>query len=235
MNIFFIARRDLAAMLGRPALYLITAFFLLATGLFFYLTLSIDRTATLSRVFLGAAVVLLFVAPVLTMRLLSEEARSGTLELILTAPVRTWELVAGKFLAAWAGFGLMLAPTVVYLLLLVYLDRPDIPVILSGYLGLMLVAALLLSFGLLASAVSSSAAASAALGILFSAGAWVLGGLTLVSDNGIGRFLRYLAIQSHFVDFLDGLISLNNVVYFFSGTFFALYLTVQLLHYRRQV
>ena len=105
MNTLVIAKRELGAFFVSPIAYIVGAAFLFITGLFFVFTVVISNIATLAQVFQVTAVILLFMAPILTMRLLSEEARSGTLELLLTAPVRDWEVVLGKFLATWLFFG----------------------------------------------------------------------------------------------------------------------------------
>lgn len=233
MNTWVIARRELAAFFGSPVAYVVAAAFLAVTGMFFYFTVALDGVATLSPVLRAASVVLLFVAPVLTMRLLSEEARSGTLELLLTAPVRDWEVVLGKFLAAFLFLLAMLAPTAYYLLVLTRYGRPDIPVTLSGYLGVVLLGAMLVSLGLLTSAMSANQIVAAVLGITLSLFFWLAGGLGLVLNGPAATFFAFLSVQEHFFDFLAGLISTANIVYFFSLTAAALFLAIRVLEIRR--
>ena len=97
----------------------------------------------------GAALVLIPLGPILTMRLLSEEQKLGTLELLLTAPVRDWEVILGKYLASIAFWCFMLALTVYYVLLLLIFGAPDVGPILSGYLGIVLYGMVALSVGIL--------------------------------------------------------------------------------------
>jgi ABC-2 type transport system permease protein len=233
MNTLVITKRELAAYFMSPIAYVVGAAFLFITGLFFYFTVAFDQIATLSQVFTVIAVVLLFVAPILTMRVLAEEARSGTLELLLTSPVRDWEVVIGKFVAAFLFFIAMLIPTLYYLFLLARYGLPDVPVNFSGYFGVVLLGAMLLSFGVLTSAMSANQIIAAALGIALALTFWMIGGLGSTLEGPLGRLFAYLGIQYHFADFLVGLISTSNIVYFLTVTAAALFLATRVLEIRR--
>jgi ABC-2 type transport system permease protein len=233
MNALVIAKRELTAFFSSPIAYVVGSAFLFITGLFFYFTVAFDSVATLTQVFTVIAVVLLFIAPVLTMRLLAEEARSGTLELLLTAPVRDWEVVIGKFVAAFLFFLAMLAPTLYYLFLLSRYGLPDIPVTFAGYAGLVLLGAMLLSLGLLTSAMSANQIVAAVLGIALGLTFWLVGGVGSSVEGPAGNLLAYLGIQNHLADFLNGLVSTSNIVYFLSVTTAALFLATRVLEIRR--
>jgi ABC-2 type transport system permease protein len=233
MNTFVIAKRELAAFFVSPIAYVVGAAFLFITGLFFFFTVAFDRVATLAQVFSVIGIILLFVAPILTMRLLSEEARSGTLELLLTSPVRDWEVVVGKFLAAFLFFVVMLTPTLYYLFLLTRYGNPDVPVTFSGYLGVILLGGMLLSFGVLTSAMSANQIIAAVLGITLSLAFWLVGGLGVTFEGSSGNLLGYLAVQTHFFDFLSGLITTTNIVYFLSVITASLFLATRVLEIRR--
>jgi ABC-2 type transport system permease protein len=167
------------------------------------------------------------------MRLLSEEARSGTLELLLTSPIRDWEVVLGKFTAVFLFFMAMLVPTLYYLYLLTRYGAPDIPVTFSGYLGVILLGAMLLSFGVLTSAMSANQIIAAVLGVALSLTFWMIGGLGFTIEGPLGTLLRYLTIQEHFGNFLAGLISTSNIIYFLSVTAASLFLATRTLEIRR--
>jgi ABC-2 type transport system permease protein len=234
MNTWVIMKRELAAFFVSPVAYVVGAAFLFITGLFFFFTVSLAGLATLAEVFNVIGVVLLFIAPILTMRLISEEARSGTLELLITSPVRDWEVVLGKFLAAFLFFVALLVPTLYYLFLLTRYGNPDIPVTLSGYLGVILLGGMLLSCGLLTSALSANQIIAAVLGVALSLFFWMAGALgTTLGDSALGSIFDYLAVQNHFTDFLFGLISTGNIVYFLSVTAGALFLATRVLEVRR--
>jgi ABC-2 type transport system permease protein len=233
VNTFVIAKRELRAFFLSPIAYIVSAAFLFISGLFFVFTVTIGNTATLLQVFNVTSVILLFVAPILTMRLLAEEARSGTLELLMTAPVRDWEVVLGKFLATFVFLVAMLVPTLLYLFLLTQYGDPDVTVTFSGYLGVIFLGAMLVSFGLLTSALSANQIIAAVLGVALSLTMWLVGGLAPVFEGPFGQLLEYLSVQQHLSDFILGLISSTNVVYFLSITATALFLTIRVLEVRR--
>jgi ABC-2 type transport system permease protein len=233
MNTLVIARREIGAFFVSPIAYLVGAAFLFLTGLFFVFTVVIGRIATLVQIFQVISIILIFVAPILTMRLLAEESRSGTLELLLTAPVRDWEVVVGKFLAAFTFFVAMLVPTLYYLFLLTRYGTPDIPVTFSGYLGVILLGTVLISFGMLTSAMSGNQIVAAVLGVALSLTFWMTGALANVFPGTVGDLFAYLSIQDHFFDFLVGLISSTNIVYFLSVTAASLFLATRVLEVRR--
>jgi ABC-2 type transport system permease protein len=233
VNTFVIAKREFAAFFVSPIAYVVGAAFLFITGLFFVFTVIIGSIATLAQIFQIISIVLLFMAPVLTMRMLAEETRAGTLELLLTAPVRDWEVVVGKFLAVFLFFVAMLVPTLYYLFLLTRYGNPDIPVTISGYLGVILLGAMLISFGMLTSALSANQIVAAVLGITFSLTFWLAGGLANIFQGPLGDILEYLSIQEHFFDFLLGLLKSTNIIYFLSATAASLFLATRILEVRR--
>jgi ABC-2 type transport system permease protein len=233
VNTFVIAKREIAAFFVSPIAYVVGAAFLFITGIFFVFTIVFDGVATLIGVFQVTSVILLFVAPILTMRLLSEEDRAGTLELLLTAPVRDWEVVLGKFLAAFLFFVAMLVPMLYYLFLLTRYGNPDIPVTLSGYLGIILLGAMLISFGTLTSAMSANQIVAAVLGIALSLTFWLASGLASTFQGPLGNLFEYLSVQEHFFDFVQGLITSTNIIYFLSITAISLFLATRVLEVRR--
>jgi len=233
MNTLTIAKRELAAFFVSPIAYLVGAAFLFITALFFVFTVTIGNTATLLQVFNVISVLLLFIAPILTMRLLAEEARMGTLELLMTAPVRDWEVVLGKFLAALLFLLAMLLPTLYYLFLLNIYGSPDITVTFAGYLGIILFGAMLIGIGMLTSAVSINQIVAAILGIALSITFWLAGGLATTLGGPLGSLLEYISLQDHLRDFTLGLIRVSSMVYFLSGTAIALFLAVRVLEIRR--
>lgn len=233
MNLFVIAKRELGTFFASPIAYLVGAGFLFITGFIFVLIVTQGQVASLFQLFNTTSVVLLFVAPILTMRLVAEEARSGTLELLMTAPVRDWEVITGKFLAAFLFLVAMIAPTLLYLVLLVYFGQPDVPVTLASYMGLLLLGATLISFGVLTSAMSTNQIVAAVLGVALSLGFWLVGGLTKTFDGPLSYLFEYISFQEHLRSFTLGLVSTKSVVYFLSATAAALFLATRILEVRR--
>src|SRR5918912_272449 len=159
-----IARRELGALFVSPIAYVVAAAFLALSGYLFSILLITSSQATMTSLFQNVSFILLFVAPLLTMRLLADEQKQGTLELLLTAPVRDWEVVLGKFLAALALFGTILLCTLYYpLLIWRFGGNPDPGPILTGYLGMLLLAGAMFAIGTLASSLTENQIVAAVL------------------------------------------------------------------------
>ena len=234
-NMLAIARRELGAYFASPIAYLVTAGFLAVSGYFFSVILVLSREASLRFTLANMVTILLFVAPLLAMRLLSEEQRSGTLELLLTSPVQDWQVVWGKWLAAFVLYVVMIGFTGVYVLILWRLGNPDFGPILSGYLGMILLGAALLALGTLTSALTENQIIAAVLGIALVILFWLAYavGEVVGSTSLLGRFFNQLALSQHFFDFTRGVVDTANVVYYLSVTVGALYLATRILETRR--
>ena len=167
------------------------------------------------------------------MRLLAEEQKLGTLELLLTAPVRDWEVVAGKYVASLVILTATIALTLYYVLMLYWFGDPDAGPVVSAYLGLLLHGAAALAVGLLASSLSSNQIVAAVVGVaalltLSSTGqvAGLFSGMTEEVLNG-------MAMNLHFLDFSRGIIDTTHVAYYLSMVAAAIFLTVRSLETRR--
>lgn len=233
MKTLVIARRELSTFFLSPLAYMIGAVFLFISGLVFFFTAVLHGIASLTQFFNTISIVLLFIVPLLTMHLLSNETRSGTLELLLTTPVRDSEVVIGKFLATFLLFIIMLTPTLFYLIILMYYGNPDLPVTFSSYLGIILLGNMLISFGILTSTLFDSQFLAALLAVMISLLFWLAGGLGVLIGGIAGFIFSYLSIQEHYTDFVMGLITTNNIVYFFSLTVGALFISTHILRLRR--
>src|SRR5438034_4830267 len=148
MRAFAIARRELSSYFRSPLAYVITAAFLVIAGYFFSVNVIFSRQATVRPLFQTMYTILLLLAPALTMRLLAEEQKSGTIELLLTAPVRDFEVVIGKFLAGVTFFAVMLVLTGYFPILLAMYGNPDQGGIVGGYLGALLFCGAIVAVGL---------------------------------------------------------------------------------------
>ncbi len=229
-----VAWKEIQIYFGSPTAYIVGLIFLALTGFFFAQDLGVAfPEASLSGFYQWAPVILILMAPALTMRLLAEEQKLGTIELLLTSPVRDWEVVVGKYLASLVFLLATLFLTLYYTILLIVFASPDPGPIYAGYLGLVLLAAASLSVGMLASTLTSNqiVAAVVAMGVLLGlyfldAASGVAGGLGSTLINEIG-------IKGHFDDFERGVIDTKHIVYFVSLTAFFLFLTIRALESRR--
>jgi ABC-2 type transport system permease protein len=232
-NTVTIAGRELISYFGSPVAYVVAAAFLAINGFLYGVIISGSKQADMSFVFSDMGIVLLFVIPGITMRLLAEEQRMGTIELLLTAPVRDWEVIVGKFAAAMALFLLMLVPTGLYVLFLMLWGHPDSSTILTGYVGIILVGAVFVSIGLLTSAITQNQLVAFLIAFVVSLILWLIDGLSANFTGTGGNVLSYLALQQHLSDFESGSVQSQDLVYLLSVTICALFLATRLLETRR--
>jgi ABC-2 type transport system permease protein len=232
-----IARRDLTALFVSPVGWVVAGLFtFLVSGFGFIATVLAGQQATMDGVF-GVITNFLMVVlvPLLTMRVLAEERSQGTLELLLTSPVRDWELTAGKWLGAYAFYLMLLATTIVYVVILrVYASGLDIGLIGATYLGLVLVGAAAIAIGVLASSLTRNQIvaffiAMALLLVIWYAG-YVIGFFVAPPAN---LFFEYIGGWNRFQAFSLGQAALRDVVYFVTLTAGALFLTTRVLASRR--
>jgi ABC-2 type transport system permease protein len=236
-NTLAIAKRELNAYFASPVAYVVTAAFLVIMGLFFsYIVVSVPaqyRTADLGPMMSSVPVILLLLAPALTMRLLSEEQRSGTIELLLTAPVSDWEVVLGKFLASLVLYLTMLAFTLYYPLVLMVFGNPDKGILLSSYLGVVLIGAAFLSIGLLASSLTQNQVVAAVISLGVILVLWLVSFLSSAFPGAPQEVISYLSVITHYDNFIKGIVSTKDVIYYLSVTATALFLAVRSLETRR--
>ncbi len=189
--------------------------------------------ARLDQWFAALVVVVGLVAVLVTTRSFAEEERQGSLELLLTAPVRTWQVVAGKLLGSVGALGLVLVTTVVCPLLVAQLGHPDGGPIVTGYAGLVLAGLAFTATGLAVSAATASSLVSGAGTAAALLGLWA-GGLLATGLRGWpGTVLAYLSPASHLTGFLRGTISATDVAYFLSVAVIGFGATVAVLACRR--
>ncbi|MDE0345080.1 MAG: Gldg family protein [Boseongicola sp.] len=228
-NIGVVARKELMTYLGSPMAYIVTAVFLAISGAFFASFLAATSYANTSIAgFLNAAQLLILVfAALLTMRLVVEEKKQGTWELVMTTPVREAELIAGKFLGSLAILCGMLLLTLYFTLLLLIFGDPDLGPIATSYVGLVLIGSACLAVGIFASTVTGNQIVSAVMagGILF--GLWAIGVIADIVDGGIGEFLKRLSLSGYFADFERGIIDTQALIYYLSLTVFFLFAAVR--------
>jgi ABC-2 type transport system permease protein len=167
------------------------------------------------------------------MRLVAEEQRTGTIELLLTSPLRESELVLGKWLAAMAFYALMLLPTLMYPLFLLKFGHPDMGAIWGGYVGVILLGGAFLAIGLLASAFTQNQIVAFAIGFGVLLLLWLLQLAGQAFAGAGGSLVQYLALAPHFDSFTSGNIQVKDLVYYVSVIVVALFLTVRVIETRR--
>lgn len=166
-----------------------------------------------------------FIIPLLTMRLLSEEKKLKTIELLFTSPIGLFDIVLGKFLSAFLFVALMLACTFIYPLVLLMGGSPDFGQIFTTYVGLLLVGACYVSLGLFWSSVTENQIISAVLTFVSLLFLWIISWVGQNTSGWLTSFVSYLSVMNHYNSFSDGVISLKDTFYFFSFISVGLYLT----------
>lgn len=229
-----IAGRDYAAFFRTPTGWVVLALYLLLTGYAFAATLEPGAPASMRALFSIAQWMLLTVAPAISMRLLSEEYRVGTIEPLMASPVGDPAIVLGKYLAALAFLGTMLAVTLIHVGTLELLADPEYGPILTGYLGLLLTGMLYLAVGLFFSALSSSQVVAFLLTIGFFVGLHLLSSQGAAAASGaLSEALYSLSIPLRVNDFARGVLDTSHVVFFVASSLFFVVLAAVAVESRR--
>ena len=238
-----IVRRELIAYFSSPLAYIVMTAFLLMQGYIFYLIVSFlnnPQTPAMTplRLFFGGTIFfwlfLLFVVPVITMRLIAEERRSGTVEVLLTSPVTEAQVVAGKFAAALMFYVALWLPTLLYVVVLKRNSEIDLGPVIAGYIGVILLGFLFLSVGTLASTLSSNQLiaaiiAFAAIVALFSIGLVE----QLLSTSFLKDALAYMNLWTQMDDFAKGIVDSRHVIYEVSVGLLFLFLAAKSLEVKK--
>lgn len=245
-NTLTIAGRELRAYFTSPVAYVLLAVFLALGGYFFYaLLIAFNQTLTIYSMMrnpemlqrfnlnemvirpllANLAVLLIFIVPAITMRMFPEEKRAGTYELLLTSPVRIGEIVLGKFLGGLVLVLAMIALSGFFGVLLAVYGNPEIPMMLTGYAGLALLAVAFLAIGTLISSFTDNVVI-AYVGTLFALLVlYTIGWLGESLQGRWGDLVAYLSVTEHFQEIAKGVIDTKNLVYFATLIVVSLFLT----------
>lgn len=234
-NTWALTQRELSSIFLSLIAYIVGLLFLMATAmLFLFNTLTEGGAASLQPLFGHMAWLLLLAIPLITMRMISEEYASGTIETLMTAPVSDTEVVLGKFFGAMSFFVALLIATVVYAIVLMNYGSPDVTVMLYGYLGVLLLGALYSSIGLFASSLTRHQLIAAVLGMA------IIGILTYAMDYIAGLqsgqwrlFFSNVNVLNQFEAFSRGIFDTKSIIFFVTATLFFLFLSVKVMESKR--
>jgi ABC-2 type transport system permease protein len=244
-NILAIAHREIKAYFGSPIAYIVMGVFAVLFGYFYYILLVFfDRNSMqmagmggpqavnineqmIRPVFLNSSVILLFVLPLITMRTYAEEKRSGTIELLLTAPLTDFQIIMGKFLGAMALYAAMLAVTLVHIGVLFVFGEPEWRPIATGYLGMLLMGGCFIAVGLLISSLTKNQIVAGMVTFAVFLLLWVINWGSSFAGPTMQSVLNYLSITGHLDDFTNGVLDTRHLVYYLSFIAFGLFLTAR--------
>jgi ABC-2 type transport system permease protein len=240
-NVLAIAGKELRSYFASPMGYILIGLFALLFGAFFrvYLTAFAQRSQQMAMgggninvnefliagVLHNAAIIILFIMPMITMRTYAEEKRSGTIELLLTSPLTDLQIILGKFLGAMGLFAAMLLVTAIDVAILFRLGNPEWKPVMTGYLGLLLLGGCFLSLGLLISSLTKNQIVAGGMTFGVFLLLWIVNWFADSVGPTTREVLNYLSITSHLDDFTRGILDTKHIVYYLSFITFGLFLT----------
>ena len=228
-----IFRKELRSYFNSAVAYVVIVVFLAIVGWVYTSSMFLINVASLRLMFEWIPLVFLFVVPAITMRLLAEEKKAGTIELLTTKPLHDWEIVAGKFFAAWMLIALALLPTLIYYITIAFLGDIDNGPVIGGYIGLLLMAGVYIAVGLLASSLTENQIVAFIVGLLLMFALFLMDKVLIFIPDFMTSVVEYLGIDFHFSNIARCVIDTRDVVYFLSVLGFSLYLSVVSLERRK--
>lgn len=243
--------RELMAYFHSAIAYVLIAGFLLVNGIFFVIRVSAYADWSLqamqnpimmklnymdhliSPILGNIAVIFILVAPLLTMRLLSDERRTGTIELLLSYPVSDCSVVLAKFLAAWTMISVMLGLTWIDMLVVAWIGDPYLPAMAAGYLGLFLLSGAFVALGLFASSITENQIVAALISFAGLLLLWMIGYSSAVVGPQAGPILESFSLITRLQDFTRGLIDTSDLAYFVLFMGFFLFVSIRVLEAKR--
>jgi gliding motility-associated transport system permease protein len=247
MNTMTIWRKELNSYFRSPIAYGVMAFFGLISGYFFYVAIvffvqaSIQSSMTgqnqpmsvneqvIRPIFSNISVIGLFLIPMITMRLFAEEKRTGTIELLVTSPIRDLEIIMGKWLAAMTLYAVMLGISLLSMTTLFVYGKPDWRPMAVGYLGLLLQGGCLLAIGTFISTCTKNQIVAGVAGFSVCLLLWVLDWMSSFQDSVSAKAISYLSVLQHFDSFSKGVLDSKDIIYYISAIFIGLFLTARSL------
>lgn len=235
-GVLAIFRRELRAYFFSPLAYIILFFFLAVNGFIFaYIVGQLNNPGAeggppLGYFFRASWLMLLLLGPLLTMRLVSEELRSGSIEVLMTAPVTEGQVIAGKFLASLTFYLFLWVPTLLYGAMISAYEKVDWGPIGAGYLAMLLIGALFLAIGIFSSAMTRSQLLAAMMTGALLLLLFLVGVLEELVNNDVAKkVFGYVSIWNHIDELANGIVDTRRLVFYLSGTLFFLFLASRAL------
>jgi ABC-2 type transport system permease protein len=238
-NVWYLLRKEFRSYFGSPSAYIFIVVFLVLSNYLFFRTFFVVGQASMRDFFALVPWLFLFFIPAVAMRLWAEEKKLGTMELLMTFPIKDHEAVAGKFLAA---FAFILVAVILTLPLPITLSRivqPEVGIdfgpIIGGYLGIVFLAATYLAIGSFASSLTQNQIVAFIIGVTISFAFFIIGeGFILITvPAGLVPLFEYLGLGAHFDNIARGVIDSRDVIYYLSLIAFFLFLNIRVIESRK--
>lgn len=231
-----IMQRELFSLFYSPVAYVVIAAFLLLTGVLVlaFGNFGPGQPASLRNFFSFMPYILTIILPAITMRMVSEEYRSGTIETLMTAPISDAQMVFGKYLAAVCFYAIMLGGTAIYLVILMLYGRPDIGASIASYLGLLLLGASFLGFGMLTSALTKNQIVAWMMGTVpLMLLVWFAAFLTSKTEGVLRDAIQRMNVERHLDQFNRGLVTAESVAFFVATAGLFVFLSIKVVESKR--
>lgn len=216
MSTTTVAKREIKAYFNSPVAYIVVTVFMLIVGYLYWSQLFLERQAELRYYFNLTPLVFTFIIPAITMRLLAEEKGSGTLEMLITMPVRDWQVVVGKFLAGFAMLAAIVGMTMLYAITLSLLSPIDKGPMLTGYLGLLLMGGAYVSIGVMCSSLTRNQIVAFILAFAISFALFIFGQVVQYAPDWLQPVLAFLSMGNHFESLSRGVVDSRDVIFYLS-------------------
>jgi ABC-2 type transport system permease protein len=228
-----ISKRELRTYFNSPVAYIVVTVFMLLSGYLFFNTLFIEKQAEMRGYFGLTPMLFTFIIPAITMRLLAEEKGSGTLELLITMPVRDWEVVVGKFLAALGLLAVLLGLTLAYAFTLASIGPVDKGPTFGGYLGLLLMGGAYIAIGVMASSFTRNQIVAFILAFAICFSLYLFGRIVQIVPPALQPVVAFLSIDGHFESISRGVIDSRDILYYVSVMVVSLVIATAALESRK--
>lgn len=223
-----IMKRELSTYFTNPISYIVTGLFLIITGVMFFTTFFLQNRADMRNLFSLLPMLFSFFIPALTMRLFAEEKKSGSIETLMTLPVKEGEVVLGKYLAALISSLIMLAPTLIYLVSILFFGKPDLGPIIGGYIGAIFLCACYSAIGVFASSITKNQLTAFFIAFIICIILTMIDIFLIFLPSPIVNLLQYISANQHFTSISRGIIDTRDLIYFISLAAFFFCLTVRI-------
>lgn len=224
-NVFFIAKKEFSSFFKAPTAYLVFVLMIVIFNIFFFLIIDQNREASLRDVFVVMDFMLIFLIPIITMRLFSEENQTGTIEFLMTAPLSNTAIVLGKYIGVLILFSILISITFLYYGVIEYFANPDGMSIVLGYFGIWLEGALFLSIGLMASSWTRNQIIAAMISFALIFMLYFFASASSYFSGSSETVIQNISSLTHFESLVSGVIRLSDITYYISGIVVCLVLT----------
>ena len=225
-------KRELKIYFYSPIAYVVIGLFIFLSSLFFN-NLFYEGTTDYNSIMSSMGTIFVFLAPILSMRIISEDRKNGIDVLLFTSPQTVPNIVFGKFFALLTVFGIIMLVSLVYPVILLIFGKPFVAQIIGGYIGFILLGITFLSIGLFASSLTENQIIAAVITFVILLSMWATDSVSAYAGGNMKELLNWFSLISRYLDFQMGILNLSNIIYYISFTGLFLFLTLQVIERKR--